>query len=58
MDWMRVLKEYGFPTVVAIGLGLLLKQQMKDAAAERAEHTVILIDQLSALRHACDPKAP
>ena len=36
MDWMRVLKEYGFPTVVAIGLGLLLKQQMKDAAAERA----------------------
>ena len=58
MDWMRVLKEYGFPTVVAIGLGLLLKQQMKDAATERAEHTVILIDQLSALRHACDPKAP
>ena len=58
MDWMRVLKEYGFPTVVAIGLGLLLKQQMDMQRAERAEHTAILIDQMSALRHACDKDAP
>ena len=58
MDWMKVLKEYGFPTLVAIGLGLLLRQQMADAAKERADHTFILVDQLSSMRHACDPKAP
>ena len=58
MNWLGLLKEYGFPTVVALGLGLLLKQQMDMQRAERVDHTALLIDQMSALRHACDPRAP
>jgi hypothetical protein len=46
----RVLKEYGFPTLVAAFLGAMLWQSGASAAEERAAHTAILIDQLSDLR--------
>jgi hypothetical protein len=47
---LKVLKEYGFPTLVAAFLGALLWQSGVSAADERATHTAILIDQLSDLR--------
>jgi hypothetical protein len=46
----KILKEYGFPTLVAAFLGAMLWQSGANAAEERASHTAILIDQLSDLR--------
>jgi hypothetical protein len=46
----KVLKDYGFPTLVAAFLGAMLWQSGSNAAEERASHTAILIDQLSDLR--------
>lgn len=47
---LKVLKEYGFPTLVAAFLGAMLWQSGVSATEERASHTAILIDQLSDLR--------
>ena len=47
---LKVLKEYGFPTLVAAFLGAMLWQSGANAAEERASHTAILVDQLSDLR--------
>ena len=47
---LTVLKEYGFPTLVAAFLGAMLWQSGANAAEERASHTAILVDQLSDLR--------
>jgi hypothetical protein len=43
---LKILKEQGLPTLIALGLGYLLWQ----ASEERVNHTVLLIDQLSDLR--------
>jgi hypothetical protein len=47
---LKVLKEYGFPTLVAAFLGAMLWQQGSNAAEERAQHAALLIDQISDLR--------
>ena len=47
---LKILKEYGFPTLVAAFLGAMLWQSDANAAEERAAHTAILVDQLSDLR--------
>jgi hypothetical protein len=47
---LKVLKEYGFPTLVAAFLGAMLWQSGASAAEERAAHTAVLVDQLSDLR--------
>jgi hypothetical protein len=47
---LKILKEYGFPTLVAAFLGAMLWQSGVNSAEERASHTAILIDQLSDLR--------
>ena len=63
---LKLLKDYGLPTLIAVGLWYTLDSELKrnaaaleagrkEAAEERASHTVILIDQLSALRLACKP---
>jgi hypothetical protein len=46
----RILKEYGFPTLVAAFLGAMLWQSGANAAEERAQHAALLIDQISDLR--------
>jgi hypothetical protein len=46
----KILKDYGFPTLVAAFLGAMLWQNGANSAEERASHTAILIDQLSDLR--------
>jgi hypothetical protein len=43
---LKILKEQGLPTLIALGLGYLLWQ----ASEERINHTALLIDQLSDLR--------
>lgn len=43
---LKVLDKYGLPTLIALGLGALLWQQMQAATEERAEHTVVLLDRL------------
>lgn len=46
----KILKDYGFPTLVAAFLGALLWQSGVNSAEERAAHTALLIDQISDLR--------
>jgi hypothetical protein len=46
----KILKDYGFPTLVAAFLGAMLWQTGANSAEERASHTAVLIDQLSDLR--------
>lgn len=43
---LKILREYGFPTLVAAFLGYLLWQ----AGEERVQMTALLIDQISDLR--------
>lgn len=52
------VKTVGVPAALACALAGLLYMELKNAEAERVSHTAILIDQMSALRHACDPRAP
>ena len=47
---LKVLKEYGFSTLVACSLLWYMNEMRKDASEERASHTVILVDQFSDLR--------
>ena len=46
----KILKDYGFPTLVAAFLGAMLWQSGVSAAEERASHTALMIDQISDLR--------
>jgi hypothetical protein len=47
---LKILDRYGLPTLAAAFLGAMLWQQGASAAEERAQHTVLLIDQISDLR--------
>jgi hypothetical protein len=47
---MKVMERYGFPTLVAGFLLWNMNEQRKEAVEERAQHTVVLIDQLADLR--------
>jgi hypothetical protein len=47
---LKILEKFGLPTLVAVGLGGLLVYQTMGASEERAQHTVLLIDQISDLR--------
>lgn len=50
----RLLKDFGFPVVIALGLLYMLNQQQKEASAERVDHTTIMIDQVADLREKID----
>lgn len=58
MNIVALFDKYGPLGMAVIVLAFLLYMDRQDASKERAEHTVLLIEQMSALRHACDPKAP
>lgn len=58
MDIRGVLEKHGPLAVAVLVLAYILMQFQRDARQERADHTFILVEQMSALRHACDPKAP
>jgi hypothetical protein len=47
---LKILREFGLPTLLAVGLGALLAYTMQQSAEERASHTALLIDQISDLR--------
>jgi hypothetical protein len=42
----KVLKDFGLPTLIAVGLGGLLVYTTMQASKERIDHTQILIDQI------------
>ena len=58
MDFSAILKQHGPLGLSVVILSALLWQGQRIAEEERATHTALLIDQMSALRHACDPRAP
>jgi hypothetical protein len=45
-----IMERYGFPTLVACALLWYMNEMRKESVEERAQHTVVLIDQLSDLR--------
>lgn len=47
---LKVLREFGLPTLVAVALGGLLVWTTMQASEERTSHTALLIDQVSDLR--------
>lgn len=52
------IKTVGVPSAIALGLAWMLHEQQVQAAEERAGHSAMLLNEMSAMRHACDPKAP
>jgi hypothetical protein len=58
MNFSAILKQHGPLGLAVVVLAALLWQGQKIAQEERVTHTALLIDQMSALRHSCDPKAP
>ena len=50
----KALKDFGFPVVIALALLYFMNEQRKEAVEERAQHTAVLIDQLSDLREKVD----
>ncbi len=58
MNFAGIFEKYGPLGFAVIVLGALLWKFQADAAKERTDHTYILVEQMSSLRHACDPKAP
>jgi len=50
----KVLREFGFPVLIALGLLYMLNQQQKEASKDRTFNATILIDQIADLRDKID----
>lgn len=50
----KILKDFGFPVLIALILGYIVIQQQREASAERVDHTTIMIDQIADLRDKLD----